>query len=203
MRESTETTNTFGVCYSQSGVLAASHACDSNVVAERPISCFDLQQSEQSMAASNIHTNVLHPPPIVTYNKAPVIHSPAQSMEASASEVHDPLQSIESSSAAEVETVAQSLKRLECLIEANTERQNVQFIEIKRTLLANGDLAQQSIVLAHRSLKRAEDAIKLAEDIKNDTRGLGEMDASNKTLLARLKDLLLGVRLPTLTTTEP
>jgi hypothetical protein len=99
--------------------------------------------------------------------------------------------------------VAQSLKRLECLIEANTERQKDQFIELQRTLSANGRLAQQSILLSHQSLKKAEDAIILAKDIKNDTRGLGEIDASNKTLLARLKDLLLGVRLPTLTATEP
>lgn len=39
----------------------------------------------------------------------------------------------------------------------------------------------------HQSLKKAEDTINLVRDIKNNTRGLGEIDASNKTLLARLK----------------
>ncbi|KAG1831668.1 hypothetical protein DFJ58DRAFT_871537 [Suillus subalutaceus] len=123
------------------------------------------------MAASNIHTNVFHPPSIITYEEAPVIDRPSQSMEASASEAHNPPQPTEPSPAAG-ETVAQSLKRLECLIEANTERQKDQFIELQRTLSANGKLAQQSILLAHQSIKKAEDAITLAKDIKNDTRGL-------------------------------
>ncbi|KAG1725985.1 hypothetical protein EDB19DRAFT_1945408 [Suillus lakei] len=140
--------------------------------------------------ASSIHTNVSDRLSMATSYEVPIIHNPAQS-----GEVCDPQQSIELSSitSTEVETVAQSLKRLECLIQGNTETQKNGFTEIKRRLSANFDLANKSIALAHESLQKAKDAISLAEDIKNDTRGLGEMDASNKTLLARLKDLLLGL----------
>ncbi|KAG1763008.1 hypothetical protein EV702DRAFT_1052003 [Suillus placidus] len=179
MRKSAESVNTFGVRQPKSGV-AASHARD---------------ESEQSMAASSISD----PPSITSSDEAPVIRYPVQSMAGSVGEVHNPLQSVELSSAIEVETVAQSLKRLESLIEKNTKTQEDRFDEIKASLSANFVLANTSIKLAHDSLQKANSALSLVKEIRNDTKGLGEVDASNKTLLARLKDLLLGVRLPALT----
>ncbi|KAG1766222.1 hypothetical protein EV702DRAFT_1050757 [Suillus placidus] len=136
---------------------------------------------------------------ITSSDEAPVIRYPVQSMAGSVGEVHNPLQSVELSSAIEVETVAQSLKRLESLIEKNTKTQEDRFDEIKASLSANFVLANTSIKLAHDSLQKANSALSLVKEIRNDTKGLGEVDASNKTLLARLKDLLLGVRLPALT----
>ncbi|KAG2336604.1 hypothetical protein BDR05DRAFT_1005702 [Suillus weaverae] len=179
MHKSAESVNTFGVRQPKSGV-AASHTCNESV---------------HSMAASSISD----PLSITSSDEAPVIRYPVRSMAESVCEVHNPLQSIELSSAIEVETVAQSLKRLESLIEKNTKTQEDQFDEIKASLLANFVLANISIKLAHDSLQKANSALSLVKEIRNNTKGLGEVDASNKTLLARLEDLLLGVRLPALT----
>jgi hypothetical protein len=98
-----------------------------------------------------------------------------------------------------VEVLADGLKKLQSLIEKNPQTQEDVFREIKACLDANYGLANQSIKLAFESNDKAESALNLVKAIRNDTRGLGEVDSSDRTLLARLRDLLLGVRSPVLT----
>ncbi|KAG2029696.1 hypothetical protein BDR03DRAFT_1018060 [Suillus americanus] len=179
MRKSAESVNTFGVRQPKSGA-AASHA---------------RVQSELSMA----EVSISDAPSIASSDEAPGIHYPAQFMAGSVGKVHSPTQSVEPSSPIEVETVAQSLQRLESAIKNITKTHEDEFREIKASLSANFNLANAGIKLVHESNKKAETALNLVKDIRNDTRGLGEVDASNRTLMARLKELLLGVRLPALT----
>ncbi|KAG2741102.1 hypothetical protein P692DRAFT_20880298 [Suillus brevipes Sb2] len=136
-------------------------------------------------------------------DEAPEFHYPAQVMAGSCQQGSTtPTQSIKSSPASpptEVEVLADGLKRLQSLIEKYTQTQEDEFREIKSRLDANFSLANQGIKLAHESNQKAESTLDLVKAIRNDTKGLGEVDSSDRTLLARLRDLLLGVHSPVVT----